>query len=95
VWVIGSTPGPPNIPDEVLDPVTVVSPKLTKGKFCQGCHSHGRAMNNSKFYSNWPVESITKSHESSARAFENLASFHQVKKLKSLQNFRNSSKNHY
>jgi hypothetical protein len=31
---------------------------------------------------NWPVESIIKSHESSACAFENLASFHQVKKLK-------------
>ena len=45
---------------------------------------------------NWPVESITiKSHESSASAFENLASFHKVKMLKRLQNFRNSSKNHY
>ena len=44
---------------------------------------------------NWPVESIIKSHESSACAFENLASFYQVKKLKSIQNFRSSGKNHY
>jgi hypothetical protein len=49
--IIGSTPGPPNIPDKISDPVMVISPKLMKDKFRQGCHGHGRATNNSKFYS--------------------------------------------
>jgi hypothetical protein len=48
---IGSIPGPPNIPDKIPDPVMVISQKLTKGKFHQGGHGHGRATNNSKFYS--------------------------------------------
>ena len=34
-------------------------------------------------------------NESGACVFENLASFYLVKKLKSIQDFRNSSKNHY
>jgi hypothetical protein len=55
---IGSTPGPPNIPDEIPDPVTVISLKLTKGKFRQGCHGHGRATNNSKFYSTLRAQSF-------------------------------------
>jgi hypothetical protein len=62
--IIGSTPGPPNIlPDGISDPVMVISLKLMKGKFCQGCHGHGRAMNNSKFYSIADVENKKGLHE--------------------------------
>jgi len=49
----GSTSRPPNIPDKIPDPVMVISTKLTKGKFHQGCHGHSRATNILKFYSTW------------------------------------------